>query len=237
MIRRRPSSLRSPAGFTLLEMMLALAVFAIVLAAINGVYFGALRLRNKTSASIEAALPVQQTVATIKRDLTGIMLPGGTFGGPFQTAPTNAVSSQTGSTGVRTCPDIFSSTGAIDENSPFSEVQKVAYFLVAPTNNAAGRDLIRSVTRNLLPASNDQPDTRLLMAGVDQLSMQFYNGTSWIETWDSTTSTNLPLAIKVQIVLTTEANDRTRIAPVEFIVPVMVQPRTNTTAAAAGGGA
>lgn len=116
-------------------------------------------------------------------------------------------------------------------------MQKVAYFLVAPTNNAAGRDLIRSVTRNLLPASNDQPDTRLLMAGVDRLSMQFYNGTSWIETWDSTTSTNLPLAIKVQIVLTTEANDRTRIAPVEFIVPVMVQPRTNTTAAAAGGGA
>lgn len=239
MIQGRPSSsARFSAGFTLMEMMLALAVFAIILSAINGLYFGALKLRNKTSASIESALPIQHTVATIKRDLTGIMLPGGTFGGPFQTTPTNAMgSTMTESTGVRSSPDIFTTTGAIDDNSDFAEVQKIAYYLVAPTNNAVGRDLIRSVTRNLLPVSNDQPESQLLMAGVDQLAMQFYDGTTWAETWDSTTATNLPTAIKVQIVLTPEDGPRQNPSPIEFIVPVMVQARTNQTATASGGGA
>lgn len=238
MIRLRPSSsARLSAGFTLLEMMLALAVFAIVLAAINGVYFGALRLRNKTSASIEAGLPIQHAVATIKRDLTGLMLPGGTFGGPFQTTPTNAMSTAADSTGVRVSPDIFTSTGALDERSPFSEVQKVAYYLTAPTNNATGRDLMRTISRNLLPVSNDQPESQLLMAGVDQLAMQFYDGRSWTETWDSTVATNLPIAIKVQIVPTPEDGLGQNIVPVEFIVPVMVQARTNVTATTTGGGA
>ena len=47
MKRRRPS-LRSTRGFTLLELLIATAVSAIVLLAINTTFFGALRLHNTT---------------------------------------------------------------------------------------------------------------------------------------------------------------------------------------------
>src|SRR5947207_14101285 len=50
-------------GFTLLELLIAVAVFAIVLAAINAVFYGALRLRNKTTEAIKEALPMQQALA------------------------------------------------------------------------------------------------------------------------------------------------------------------------------
>src|SRR5262245_28404598 len=63
-----PSFLRAR-GFTLLELLIAISVFAMVLLAINGVFYGAMRLRSKTSRMIEQSLPVQQTVAIIKRDL------------------------------------------------------------------------------------------------------------------------------------------------------------------------
>ena len=217
--------------------MLALIVCGIVLAAVNGVYFGALKLRNRTSANIEAALPIQHAVAVIKRDLTGIMLPGGSFGGPFQSTPTNTMNVVSAVLGTRSSPDIYTNTGIIDENTEFAAVQKVAYYLAAPTNNAAGSDLMRGVTRDLLPITVATPVAQFLMSGVDQLTMQFYDGTSWAETWDSTTATNLPLAIKVQITLTPEDRSRQDAAPIEFIVPVMVQARTNVTTATAGGGA
>ncbi|HEY6169489.1 MAG TPA: type II secretion system protein GspJ [Verrucomicrobiae bacterium] len=236
-------------GFTLIEVLLAVVVFAIVLAAMNGVFFGALRLRNKAHEAFDTALPLQQTVGIIKRDLEGIMLPGGKFSGQFQTSPTTSSSTSTGSstsagsstadlTGERVSPDIYTCSGYIDDTSPWAEVQKVAYFLAEPTNSTAtapGKDLVRSITHNLLPVLTDDPVQQPLLSGVESFALTYYDGTSWTETWDSTTATNLPNAIKVQITLAQEKNQRSTLAPIEFIVPVMVQRRTNSTQQATGG--
>jgi hypothetical protein len=123
--------------------------------------------------------------------------------------------------------------------SPWAEVQKVAYFLALPTNNAAGKDLIRSISRNPLPVNvAEEPEQQWLMGGVDSMALQYYDGRAWTEVWDSSLATNLPLAIKVQIALAREDGRRSDQAPIEFIVPVMVQPLTNATASATatGGG-
>src|SRR5437870_12733619 len=69
----------NPRAFTLIEVMIAMAVFAIVLAAINGIFWGALRLRNKTVESIDAALPKERALAIIRSDLANIVPPGGKF--------------------------------------------------------------------------------------------------------------------------------------------------------------
>src|SRR5437763_10545402 len=65
------------AGFTLLELLIAVAIFAVVLAAINGVFYGAMRLQRSSSRSVEESLPIQQALAIIKRDLQGLVAPGG----------------------------------------------------------------------------------------------------------------------------------------------------------------
>ena len=234
---------RRARGFTLIEVMLAVVVFAIVLGAINTVFFSALRLRNKAHEAFDTALPLQQTVGIIKRDLEGIMLPGGKFSGQFQTSPTTSSSTSTGSsaadlTGERVSPDIYTCSGYIDDTSPWADVQKVAYFLAEPTNSTAtapGKDLVRSITHNLLPVLTDDPVQQPLLSGVESFALTYYDGTSWTETWDSTTATNLPNAIKVQITLAQEKNQRSALAPIEFIVPVMVQRRTNSTQQATGG--
>src|SRR5213593_2381412 len=156
-----PPERRHVPGFTLIEVLIAVAIFAIVLAAINTVFYSALRLRNRSAAAFDEALPVQQAVAIIKRDLANLVVPGGTLSGALQTTSvTNAVAGQSS-------PNFYTSTGFIDETSPWAEVQRVADALVASTNRFAGRDLIRAVTRNLLPASVDaQPNEQWLMSGV-----------------------------------------------------------------------
>jgi type II secretory pathway pseudopilin PulG len=234
----------------LLEVLLAVMVFAIVLLAIHSVFFTALRLRNKTTEAVERTVPLNQTVAVIKKDLANIVLPAGTLFGPFQTTPSQNSGLQSGSSltsgtlanqtaGMmvgQSSPEFYTATGVIDLTSPFAEVQKVSYFLAPPTNNIPGMDLYRSVTRNLLPVLTEEPVNQFLMGGVEEIYFYFYDGTQaqWLDTWDSTTpdpttglTNNLPQAIKMRIQLAGEGQARSGGAPVEIVVPLVVQTSTN----------
>ena len=67
-------------GFTLLELIIATAVGAVVLVVIQTTFFGALRLHNTTHARIAEDQALQRAVGFIRRDLAGVVLPGGTNG-------------------------------------------------------------------------------------------------------------------------------------------------------------
>ena len=255
MILSRTFRTRS-AGFTLLELLLAVVAFALVLAAINGVFYGALKLRNKAVAGFDESLPLQQTLTILKRDLANIVVPGGTLSGTLQTSAnsgmnSNASSSASSSTsssssGInastlvnngmvlgQSSPTIYTATGSLDETSPFAEVQKVSYQLISSTNlSSTGRDLVRSVTRNLLPTLQDQAVKQSLLTGVQSITFQFHDGSQWRDAWDSTTadSARLPRAIKVQLQMAGELNARTLPTPVELVVPLLVDGGSNTTA-------
>jgi type II secretion system protein J len=224
-------------GFTLMELLLAVAVFAIVLAAMNTVYFSALRLRNQTAAGFDAALPVEQAVARLKRDLAALRPPGGTLAGAFQTTALSSASAME-SIGVRVSPDLYTSSALVDEWTPFPEVQKVAYFLANPTNQTVGRDLVRAVSRNLLPVTQEEIETQFVLEGVENVVFQYFDGSVWQDVWDSTTTSNLPFAIRVQIVMAQDPNvsrgQPANRAPVELVVPIKSEARTNQVATAGG---
>ena len=222
-------------GFTLIEVLLAVAVFAIVLGAINSVFFGALRLRNRTTEAFETGLPLQHALNVIQRDFEGIMIPGGRFGGSFTTT-LEGISNNAAFIGERITPDVYTSSGAVGESAQWADVQKVAYFLALPTNSAGmvseGKELVRQVTGNLLAANVEESEVQFLMDGVQAMSLQYYDGLGWADTW---AYTNLPSAIKVQIALTKHYTNSSRVAaPIELVVPIMVQGATNSTEEAEG---
>ena len=227
-----------PPAFTLIEVLLAVAIFSIVLLAIHTVFYGAVRLRNKTTSAVEAALPLQQTLAIMKRDLANVVMPGGKLFGELQT--TSTATNDQGllqntpmfiSTRVQVSPYFYTATGLLEDDLPWGEVQKVCYFLAQPTNNTLGRDLIRTVTRNLLPALQDEPEDQWLMSGVEDVLISYYDGTQWIETWDSTTETNkLPQAVKVELQLAENESGRVTQQPIQLLVPLAPQVGTNQTA-------
>lgn len=220
------------AAFTLLELILAVLIFSIVLSAIHVVFFTALRLRDRTSSAIERSLPLQQTLHIIKRDLANLVPPGGTLAGQLQSTPSSTTASP--SMGQQSGPQFYTSVGLVGDAQPWGEIERVSYFLAAPTNDAAGLDLYRSVTRNLLPVKSDASEDQFLMSGVDTITYQYYDGANWKDTWDSTQAdtvtgltNNLPRAIKVALALHVEAQTLGTPAPVELIVPIPVLQRTN----------
>jgi general secretion pathway protein J len=220
---------RHSPGFTLLELLIALAVSAIVLAAVNGVFYGALRLRNKTAQSFEEKLPAQQAVEIIERDLKNLVPPGGLLSGSFKS------SLVTSELDPQNAMQFYTTTGVVDDTSPFGDVQKVAYVLSVPNANETGRNLLRAVTRNLLPViDNELPAQQWLLSGVEEIVFTFYDGSQWRDTWDSTTpdlttglTNTLPKAIKLQVQFANEIGQPAK-APLEIVAPIVVTAATNT---------
>jgi type II secretory pathway pseudopilin PulG len=222
---------KATVGFTLLEIIIATSIMAMLLVAIHAAFFSALGLREKTIDALEASLPVEEALQTMQRDLANIVAStNGTFFGPLQTTnPTNALPGQVG-------PDFYTSGGELDGMVQWGNVEKIDYLLTAPTNGTGGpgQDLVRAITRNLLPVNPPAvPDEkRTLLSGVQSLTFLYYDGTQWDPSWDTTQQTNLPLAIKVQIQMAVRNTGiLAQNPPLELVVPVDVLLTTNPVTA------
>ncbi len=102
----------NPAGaFTLIEMMLALAIAAVVLAAISSVLFGALHLQSRTTEITAQTLPMDHLVSTMRGDLLDLV-PIGNLAGPMGTDATPTGTTQ------QSLLEVFTATGSINDDVP-----------------------------------------------------------------------------------------------------------------------
>jgi type II secretion system protein J len=215
-------------AFTLIEMVLAIGVAAIVLVAVNAVLFTSLRLRDATSDVVDAATPVDQTVTFLRRDLECVVTPtNGTskiLSGDFRAGNVTSL-------GIAepVAVEMFTATGALSESQPWGDIQRVTYELKQPTDrNAVGKDLVRSVVRNLLAVTTPDVEDQLMLSGVENIKFSCFDGSQWQDTWDTTgvtsVNTNLPLAVRVDIQMSGGAANA---QPIEMVVPIDAQARTN----------
>jgi type II secretion system protein J len=233
MIFNRPTRCETRA-FTLIEVLLALAVSAIVLAAISGVFYSALRLRERTSALLDESVPVQRALGLLRRDLQGVLPPGGVLAGDFKNGALTSGTAQ--GFGLQ----FYTTTGVINDDAPWGDIQEVTYQLRDPAdrNRALGKDLIRAVTRNLLATTVLNSDEQWLLGNIQNLEFACFDGSDWRDSWDTSAgNTNLPTAVRVRIQLAADNDADTRNRqPLELIVPLISQSRTNQTSTTGGSG-
>ena len=220
-----PPMRRGLRAFTLIELILAVGISSIVLIAANAVFFTAMRLRESTTRALDESLPIQQAIEILRRDLAGAMTPSanGILSGDFKVGGVSSV-------GLAQPVDIelYTTTGVLRENEPWGEVQKVTYELQPPANNLTrGKDLIRSVTRNLLSTVTPQPENQWMMGGIESVAFSCFDGTNWYDTWDSTLTTNVPIAVRVRILPAAGGGSTGAPSPIEFLVPIDSVSRTN----------
>lgn len=205
-----------------MELILAIALAAVVIVSVNAAFFGALRLRNRTAELVDSAAPVDRAVATLRLDLANAVAPksGGLMSGAFRAGNITALGlSQT----VQL--EFHTATAVMDRTVPWGEVQRVAY-------GVRSGDLIRSVTRNLLTVGTPQTEDQLVLRNVAQFQVQCFDGSLWTEMWDTSDTagiqTNLPLAVRLRI---RPAGNSDPNSPVELLVPLRTVARnvSNTT--------
>ena len=234
-------------AFTLIEMILAVGITAVVMVAVTTVFFTALHLRNATQALVDSEVPLETTSTLLRRDLRGLMPPAtnGIISGDFKVGNITSAG-----IGFPVAIEMYTTTGAPNPNDPWGEVQRVTYELRNPADiSQPGKDLYRSVTRNVLaaasvtlantgntslgaanPGSIDVED-EWMMGNVADFEISCFDGTQWQTVWDTTNplsaNTNLPLAVRVDIQLAGETFNSQRPEPMEFLVPIDSMSRTN----------
>ncbi len=232
-------------GFTLVEVLVATMMGAVLLAAVNTLLYGAMRMRNHTEETIRANYPIQPALAMIKKDLMNIVPPEGTLTG------TMTGEMQGGFSQRQDTLTFYSSTGDMSSADPWGYVQKIEYSLMKNQNKFQRDeiDLVRSVTRNLLSTVEMTPVNFVLLRNVQMLELSYYDGEAWQTSWDSSTADpTLPTAIQVRLLYipsydqnsyspnneilnfpldVSDLNRQKRI-PLELMIPITVTPKSST---------
>jgi type II secretion system protein J len=210
--------------------LLALAICAVVLVAINTVFTSAVKLRDKTSEAVDETLPLTRAVEIITRDLKAVAGPRGFLAGDFK-CDAQSMGSNMGLNSSGSGLDFFSTAGVINDNAPWGDVQEVLYQLAPPTEHkqSAGMDLVRYVNRNLLATAPTPPEPQVLLSDIQTVDFECYDGLEWRNSWDtSLTDTNLPTAVRITIHKAPGKDDAAlKLEPVQLVVPLSTLTLTN----------
>lgn len=193
-ISPRVTASRSRA-FTLLEVLCATTMFAVIIGALYSVFYSGIRMRENAFAAFEEALPRTFVASIIRRDLTMIPNPSGLLAGPL------IGESEEERAGRLDTLEIHTASGILDEEEPWGDIQRVEYYLDDPEDEEdEGYDLVRAITRNLLATVIEDPEEERLLTNVESLEITYYDGEDWQDVWDTTTTEDeLPGAVNFRV--------------------------------------
>ena len=224
-------------GFTLIELLLGVAIFGIVLMAINTVFYSGLRLERSTTRALDERTPLNQAMTILRRDLLGAVPPisNSVFVCDFVSGAGRGSMGASKGSSIEFC----TTTGVIKDDAPWSDLQRVRYELVEPADRTTrGMDLVRVVTRNLLATTTEESTRQWLMGNVESLEFQTCDGSSWRDSWDTTMGdTGLPTAVRARFLLAnTNSFNNVSLSrdPVELLVPLVTQLRTSGSTTTGG---
>ena len=231
-------------AFTLIELVLAMAAGAALLAAIYGFFSNAVHLRNDLLERTREARLRARAVSVIRNDLRNAIVSGGTLA-------VTVVGSQQSPAGSFPGYLKFDTTTAPDADEvPNPDVQQVEYYIVTDSSvtDQKGGVFVRAYSRNLLATTTETPTEEPLLAGIESMEVAFYDGTSWQDSWSFTTSsttsttssttgnTTLPQAVRVRLHPARKAAGDFVPAPIEVLVPWTTQAAIGTTTTTTTGG-
>ncbi|HEX9022362.1 MAG TPA: type II secretion system protein GspJ [Geobacteraceae bacterium] len=177
-------------GFTLLELLLALALFAILCSALYGTYFALMRGRETASAKIDERRELSVTLDQLRRELSSafyrstnnrlhfIVEDRDYFGKPASTLDFTAI----------VPPRIG--------RQPLSDQVQLVY-------SGVGKDNILQLKRQEKDLYHTlDPFPYLQMEAVEGFLVECYDGSKWVRTWDTTMNGGtLPQCVRVTISL------------------------------------
>jgi prepilin-type N-terminal cleavage/methylation domain-containing protein len=177
-------------GFTLLEVVVAMAMVAILVVPLYTSMRFAYQTRARADVAIEPARTAELAMEFIRNDIQNTLVPSAPLLNTF-----NAYE------GVANDVVFFSTSDARDHVSANGEVKRIELTVETPPGSSEPA-LVRRVTRNLLTAIVPTPDDEILCRGVANFSLEYFDGTQWNPTWDSTQETSVtPVAVRVTLEL------------------------------------
>ena len=198
-------------GFTLLELLLSMAIVAVLTLALYSAFYAAFKARDVAQSQVIGVRAATVALDMIEQDLKSVQPPDpsfdadnangeattgsgtGPFDGPFMGY---ASGGSGGSSGAEI--DCYSMGHDFDKpDSLFSEGMRHVQIML--TQDGQTSQLIRNINRNLLSPNGETLTPEVLASNVISFSAQYYDGVNWNDSWDSTQTDVLPVAVDITL--------------------------------------
>lgn len=183
-------------GFTLLEMLVATALIAVLAGSMYASLSIAFRARRSAMDSVGPVRKAALAMDFVAEDLRSAVVPTGTLAGPF------LGEDLADDAGRDSDVLIFYTTGGepLPEEG-IGDIRKIE-LSCEPADDGRTQILVRRITTNLLAPREPEPAVEVLCRGVVAFSLRYFDGTEWLDAWDSTTEDDtLPVAVEVTLQL------------------------------------
>jgi general secretion pathway protein J len=203
--------LRHEKAFTLIEILIALAILAILSTLIYGTFAQSRLLATRMEATSEAYQTVRQIFQVMQDELSMA----------YYVEPTGA-DLTSNVVFIAKSPDLkgqlstdqpllrFTTLGhrRWQPDSPETDLSLVEYEIKKdPTTNLL--TLYHREETNLLSTTETSTEEYELAEGLKEFSLRFFDGADWGDSWDSTEKKDVPQAVEVKFVVPIENEDRT----------------------------
>ena len=166
------------AGFTLIEVLVAVSIAAIVLTAIYGVFTAVSAAKIRLEADSEAYHRARIIFDRLGREIRGAVPIGGTDGrGVFRA----------GRDGDGRPFLELTTTAVAQQGEAATGIALIRYSLAEDRERPQGKDVLLRSERSALQSETATANTgqMRLAPGIEQLQLRFYNGTDWRDDWDA----------------------------------------------------
>jgi prepilin-type N-terminal cleavage/methylation domain-containing protein len=190
-----PSAVIRQAGFTLVEVLLAAALSALLLTIVYSTFFSINRSIDAATENQEAFETGRVLSELIKRDIRGIR------GGRFPLIAKNE--------DVEAVPvGRIEFVTAVRVATERVLLRRVGYVLVI--GDRSRTILLRKESENLTEPLDNSAKTFELSRIINRFQLELYNGTEWVKDWDSVAAGSFPKQIRVIFdVVDTKGKSRT----------------------------
>jgi type II secretion system protein J len=171
-------------GFTLIEVLLAVAISALLLTVVYWTYFSINRSIDAATENEEALETGRILSEMIKKDVRGIRP------GRFPLLGKNEVIE-----GLPVGRIEFVTTARLTGEQ--TTLKRIGYALIV--NDRNDRILVRKESTDLLDPLDSTARVFEVSRIISGFQLEFYNGTDWVAEWDSTSTGTLPKQIRVII--------------------------------------
>jgi len=193
---------RANKGFTLLEMLVAMTLMAVLAGVLYASLSTGFRGRRVTEAALEPARRGAAALALIGPDLDCAVPPTGLLAGEFLGEDARGDNGEPAD-GVRFHSLAREQSGA----TPPFPIRRLQFSL-ATDEEKHETVLLRRTTLNLLAPEEPEPVEEVICRGVRSFDTAYYDGYGWVDSWDSTAAGDvLPLAVRLTLVLDVDGRE------------------------------
>jgi prepilin-type N-terminal cleavage/methylation domain-containing protein len=179
-------------GFTLLELILAMAMTAMLAMSLYASLRTAFRARDSATAMVEPVRDAQMAMDLVGRDLENALPPKGILAGAFEGTDGGATVGDT--------LEFFAIRSGVDDNDPTKNDGICKIDLDVEPLPDGTQALVRRTTRNLLSQQQIIPDPEVLCRNVVVFDIQYFAEDVWNTEWDSTQQNDtLPAVVQVTL--------------------------------------